>query len=105
MYIFAQILGLILSGIGLVGSLVCFILIVVQMFQRGEPTMGIVCLVLTFCCLGIGTLVAFIYGWIKHREWKLTNIMYVWTACWVFKIVGYALHPMNIDHIQKLSGF
>ena len=50
----------VLQGLLAIGSLVCFILVIIKMFQVGEQTMGIVCLVLILCC--IGGLVAFVYG-------------------------------------------
>src|SRR5690242_10501235 len=63
-----DVLGQVLYGIGGLGALVCFILVVVQMFQRGQTGLGVACIVLLFCC-GIGNLVAFVYGWMRHREW------------------------------------
>src|SRR5438094_10081132 len=47
-----------LLGLVLIGELVCYILVLIKMFQAGEQTMGIICIVLTLCC-GIGGLVAF----------------------------------------------
>jgi hypothetical protein len=61
-------------------SLVCFVMVLIQMFNRGEQTMGIVCIVLAFCS-GIGTLIAFVYGWIKASEWGLKKVMLAWTGC------------------------
>jgi hypothetical protein len=95
-----QIVGQILQSIGGLGAVVCFILVIVQMFQRKEATMGIVCLVL-LCC-GVGTVVAFIYGWIKNREWQITNVMYAWTACWILLVIGYALYPIDVSDFTKL---
>jgi len=95
-----QIVGQILQAIGSLGTLVCFILVLVQMFQRKQAVLAIVCLVL-LCC-GIGTIVAFIYGWIKNREWQITNIMYVWTACWILLVIGYALYPIDVSEFAKL---
>jgi hypothetical protein len=45
--------------------------------------------VLALC--GIGVLIAFVYGWIKHREWGIKNIMIAWTCCWVLSIIGSAI--------------
>ncbi len=73
-----------------IASLVCFILVLVQMFQRGQSTLGIICAVL-FLCGGLGALIAFVYGWIKNREWGITNIMIAWTGCWVLSIIGGAI--------------
>jgi hypothetical protein len=50
-----------LSGIAGLGGLVCFILVLVQIFQRGETTLGIVLLVLC-CCFGLGVPATYIYA-------------------------------------------
>jgi hypothetical protein len=92
-------LGLILSAVAGIGSLVCFILVLVQMFNRGQTTLGIVCIVLLFCC-GIGGLVAFVYGWMKHREWGITNVMIAWSCFWVLGIIGGVMHPVNFQQFQ-----
>ena len=83
------VLGMVLQYAAGIGSLVCFILVLIQMFQRGQSTLGIVCAVLALC--GIGVLIAFVYGWIKHREWGITNIMIAWSCCWVLSIIGSAI--------------
>jgi hypothetical protein len=92
------VLGEILYGIGLLGSLVCFILVLVQMFQRGQSTLAIVCIFLMFLC-GIGWLVAFVYGWMNHREWGITNVMYAWTGCLVLMIIGGALYFPTVQFV------
>jgi hypothetical protein len=94
-------LGQILSGVGVIGSLICFIMVLIAMFQRGQTGLGIVCIVTAIFCCGIGALVAFIYGWTKHRQWGLTNIMWAWTACWVLGFVGSFLAPVDISQIQQ----
>ena len=74
-------MGIVLQGVqGLAGiaSLICFILVVVAMFQRQQTGLGIACIVLLFC-FGIGALIAFIYGWMKSSEWNLKNVMIIWT--------------------------
>jgi hypothetical protein len=69
-----------LGGICGIGSLVCFILVIVKMFQNGENGLGIACLLLLLLC-GIGFLVTFIYGWINVSKWGIKNIMMIWSAC------------------------
>ena len=76
----------IVGGLFWLGSLVCFIMVVVKMFQNGDTTMGIVCLVL-IPCVGIGGLVAFVVGWMRAGAWNIQNIMTVWTVCMVGGIV------------------
>ena len=96
----AALIGLLTVVIG-IGSLVCLILVLIQMFQHDETTMGIVCIVTTFLC-GIGALITFIYGWTKSGEWGIQNIMLAWTGCIVVGLflqvvaiaTGVALMPM-----------
>ena len=78
---------LVLVGIG---ELVCLILVLIKMFQAGEQTMGIICIVLTLCC-GIGGLVTFIYGWINATKWDIKNVMWIWTALFIAGLVLYAI--------------
>ena len=70
--------------IGLV-QLVCLVLVIVEMFKRGETAIGIVCAVLSLCT-GVGALIAFIYGWIKSSEWGLRKVMLTWTVCLVLNL-------------------
>ena len=76
----------IIGGICGIVSLVCYILVIVQMFQRGKTGLGIACLVLLLLC-GLGALVAFIYGWMNVKEWGIKNIMLIWTGCIVVSLV------------------
>ncbi len=69
-----------------IGSLICFILVLIQMFKRGQTGLGIACIVLLFCC-GIGLLIAFVYGWINAKAWGIQNIMLAWTGCFVVGIL------------------
>ncbi|MEX0978018.1 MAG: hypothetical protein WDZ48_04155 [Pirellulales bacterium] len=68
-----------------VGSLVCFIMVIIQMFQHGDTTVAIASLVLLLCF--IGGLIAFVYGWMKAAEWNITNVMLAWTGCIVGALV------------------
>lgn len=95
--------GLILRGVGGLGALVCFILILVQMFQRNQSGLGITCIILAFCC-GIGSLIAFVYGWINSREWNVMPIMLAWTFCIVLTLIGYALAPVDFSQLQQMQG-
>ena len=61
-------------------SLLCYLYVIYQMFDKAETVMGILCLV-GVCLLGLGGLVAFVYGWIKAREWEIVPVMAVWSGC------------------------
>lgn len=77
---------ILLSAAIVITQLVCYVMVVVEMFRRGDQTMGIICAVGFFVC-GIGLLVAFVYGWMKSQEWGLKNVMLVWTGCIIANFV------------------
>jgi hypothetical protein len=61
------------------GSLVCWIIMVVKIIQAGytlQGVLGIIC-----------GLVAFIYGWMKADELGAKNIMLAWTGCIIGQII------------------
>jgi hypothetical protein len=75
-----------IGGICGIVSLVCYILVIVQMFQRGKTGLGIACILLIFLC-GVGGLIAFIYGWMNADQWGIKNIMLVWTGCFIVSLL------------------
>jgi hypothetical protein len=62
-----------------VGSLICWILMLVKIFQAGYTVPGILGI---FCGL-----VAYIYGWMKADELDAKPIMLGWTGCIVGQII------------------
>ena len=66
-----------LSALVSLGSLACWIIVLVKAFQSGNIGLGIVC---------ICPLVAFIMGWVKSNEWNLQKVMLVWTVLVVASI-------------------
>ena len=77
---------MLLSGVLGLGSLACFIMVIVKMFQNDKTGIAIACLVGIPACL-IGPLVAFVYGWMKSTEWQIQTLMLVWTGCLLGGIV------------------
>ena len=57
-------------------SLVCLIIVIVNMFQNGKTGLGIATIILTFLC-GIGSLIAFIWGWMSNNV--NIKVMIAWT--------------------------
>jgi hypothetical protein len=92
-------LGTILAIVGGLISLVCYILVLIQMFQHGRTGLAIACIVL-LCVCGIGGLIAFIFGWVKSGEWGIKNIMLAWTVGVILNIAGGALNPKQVQDIQ-----
>ena len=80
----APVFGL-LQLLFVIGSLVCFIMVVIKMFQNNQTGLGVACIVLFFC--GIGGLIAFIMGWVNADKWGIRNIMLAWTGCFVGAVV------------------
>ena len=62
-------------------SLFCFIFVVYKMYAEGDTLMAIICGAGFLLC-GVGYIVAFIYGWMKARDWETKPIMLVWSASW-----------------------
>jgi hypothetical protein len=75
-----------LSVIVAIVSVCCYFYVIYQMFDKAESVIAIVCLV-GICLFGLGGIVAFVYGWIKAREWEIVPVMAVWSACVVINIL------------------
>jgi hypothetical protein len=88
-------LSLTLHGIVGLISFVCYIMVIMQMFQHNQAGLGVACLVGFILC-GIGVLFAFIYGWMKSSEWNINNVMLVWTAAFVAELILYFVAPISI---------
>ena len=92
-------IGQILSSVGGLGVLVCFILLVVKMFQQGATVPAVVFIVLFFFC-GLGLLLGLIYGWIKSKQWNINTLMMVYTMCFVLSVIGGILAPGSFSRFQ-----
>ena len=75
-------IALAVSSLAGLGSLVCFILVVIHFFKSDQTGLGIACIVLLFC--GVGALIAFVKGWMDG----LGTVMYVWTGCVVVAVLA-----------------
>jgi hypothetical protein len=67
-------------------AFVCFILVLVKMFQNDATQLGVTIIVLT-CLCGIGPLIAFVVGWMRSEEWSIRPLMLVWTGCAVINLI------------------
>lgn len=75
-----------------IGGLVCFILVVIQMFKNEQTGLGIACIILA----GIGYLIAFVYGWIKAAEWDLKKVMMAWTGLFAGHLISIILYVVFV---------
>ncbi len=74
-------------------SPVCYIIVLVKMFQSGDGKLGAICIVLTIFC-GIGPLLALIIGWMNAKEYGVETVMLIWTTAILAGIVGVGLSSM-----------
>jgi len=74
-----------LNAVCAIVGLLCYFYVVYQMFENAESVIGIICLV-GMCVLGLGGLVAFVYGWIKARDWEIVPVMAIWSVVIVLNI-------------------
>jgi cobalamin biosynthesis protein CobD/CbiB len=94
-----QIVGMLLS----LGAFVCYILVVIKMFQKNATTPAIVSLVGLLAC-GLGVLFAFVYGWTKASAWNIQNIMIAWSVCIVVSIgINVATLPAAMEQMRQAA--
>lgn len=93
-------LALILGSLAGLVSLVCYVLVIIQMFQHGQTGLAVVCLVLLLCC-GLGGLIAFVFGWMRARDWNITNLMTVWTVAFVIEVAAGVMNPAPYRQLQQ----
>jgi hypothetical protein len=80
-----SILAIILS----VGSLICFIMVLIKQFQEGGALHGIIGII----TCGIWTL---IWGWMNAGRLNIKNLMMIWTlliiVCIILNVLGGGFH-------------
>jgi len=84
-----------LNGLLGLGTIICFIIVLIEMFGRGHLFLGIATIVLGFCC-GIGGLIAFIVGWMNADRWNIRTVMLFWTAIIIVHVILYLFMPIPI---------
>jgi hypothetical protein len=72
-------IGILNMLVGL-GSLVCFVMVLIKQFQTAGPLHGIIGLI----TCGLWT---FIWGWMKASTLNLRNLMLIWTLLIVVAVV------------------
>jgi hypothetical protein len=82
-------------------SLVCFVLVVIEMLQRGAVAIAVTCILLSLCC-GIGGLIAFVYGWMRSSDWNIAHIMKVWTVAFIVDLLAGLINPAPWRFVQQL---
>jgi len=72
-------MGTALAAIGGIGSLICFILVLIKLFQEKGVLHGI----LGILC----ALYPFIWGWMHNGRLNIRNIMIIWSICAVISAI------------------
>ena len=96
-----------LMGIGSIFGLIafiCFIMVVIKMFQNNQTGLGIGSIIGVFCF--IGYIIALIVGWKNKDAWGLQKVMPIYTLSLILGFVlcgaGYAiLAPKLLNQIQQ----
>lgn len=85
-------MGIILATIAGLGSLACWIMVLIKMFKAEKPLIAI----LGILC----PLWAFIWGWMNSSKLGLKNIMLGWTAAIILSVIGNALTVSSAVNAQ-----
>ena len=80
----------ILYMIAALGSLICFIIVLVKMFQTAGVLQGILGLICSLWC--------FIWGWMNAGKLGIKNIMLIWTILILACIVIAAMGGVNFSY-------
>jgi hypothetical protein len=76
-----------------IGSLVCWIMVLVKMFQNEQVGLGVASIFVP--------LIAFVFGWIKAAEWRIKGLMAVWTGCFAASLLMMCVVPVAISMIGE----
>ena len=85
-------MGIILSSVAGLGSLACWIMVLIKMFKAEKPLIAI----LGILC----PLWAFIWGWMNSTKQDLKKIMLAWTGAIVLSVIGNALTVSSVVSSQ-----
>jgi uncharacterized membrane protein len=86
-------IGMTLLAIGGIGSLICWIMVLIKMFQNEKPLIGI----LGILC----SLWAFIWGWTKASTLGLKKTMLIWSGCIVLTVVAQVITGMGAARVES----
>ena len=81
-------IGIALLAVGSIGSVICWIIVLIKMFKNEKPLIG----VLGILC----GLWAFIWGWMKSSSLGLKKTMMIWSACIGLTVVGNVLYGIGM---------
>jgi Mg2+/citrate symporter len=66
-------------------ELVCFVMVIMKMFQNDQTGMAIICIIGVFCCFG--GILTFVLGWMNSTKWGIKNVMMAWTGAFIFTLI------------------
>lgn len=91
-----ELIGIAFLAVGGLGSIACWIMVLIKMFQNDKPLIGIIGIL---CGLW-----AFIWGWMKSSTLGLKKIMLIWSACIGLSIVGNIIYGATMAEGLQTSG-
>jgi len=81
-----------LGCIAFVTAVVCKLIVVYRMFQNEEVVLAVLCVLLG--PVGIGSFLAYLFGWLGFREYECFNVMLTWTIAMPIFVVFMLLTDM-----------
>jgi len=72
-------IGILMAVVSL-ASIVFFVMVLIKQFSKGGVLQGLLGLI----TCGLWT---YIWGWIRHRNFNMTRIMIMWSACYIISAV------------------
>jgi hypothetical protein len=68
--------------------LICYLVLTVWFFQRGETSVGILCVVCWALgpTIPVGVLIALIVGWQRAAQWQMRAFLGIWTGLIVLAV-------------------
>jgi preprotein translocase subunit SecG len=83
----------ILSGAGNLVWFVCFVLVVVKMFQNKQVGLGVASIIGLPCVIGV--FIALFIGWKNRTAWKLEKVMPIFTLAFCITLVALCFWAVN----------
>jgi len=89
-------MGLIIQSLGGIIAILCWILVLVKLFQARLTTLGVVSL------LTCG-LAGYVIGWLKVNELRLRTLMLVWTGGLIMSVAGLYLPGGSLEQARLMQ--
>ncbi|PQO42035.1 hypothetical protein [Blastopirellula marina] len=84
-------------------SFICFVAVLLKMFQHEDASLAMISIVLTVCS-GIGVFLAFIGGWMGVAKYDALRLMGFWTAISIAQFLFCFAYVLILIQEQQVTG-